>query len=502
MKTFLKFNLIIALLVGVLLLNSCKKKVEKETLISVTSSGYIAEESRGLCVNEWFPHEQTPNPKEGKGSPFDVSSSTNGIFHQWSWQKFLWLTKPTYEIEKLMVKVNEKEQPLYIREKLPFFLNPNNLTQVSSHMKDIPQKNGASVVLTAKHQAGKEEAVLVTNPNYNEEHVSKTVFYSIHVDPIMKNAAEKFKDSILNKTLKKDNLSSFPVGSLELKVSWIDTKAIAKDKLKNYFTTVAAISKAKGEPYINTEVALLGMHVVGIVENHPEFIWATFEHDDIAPNYNWNTNKASSDTEKLLFAKGVTTGIAGIKFDTKNKEAKEKFKAFDLFQYGVPRDSTGAFMKTAQSEPLNFNNIEKINSCVKENLKDVWKNYFYNGSIWMDTDGYNKEQQAQILVGLRGAIVNSDNLSFARGSLNCANVTMETFTQTFQSDIKKINVGTLANCFSCHNAAGYPSIGGSPLYMSHIFDSYVKGEEGMSPSKIELLKQKQEVLEFMRANLN
>jgi len=28
------------------------------------------------------------------------------------------------------------------------------------------------------------------------------------------------------------------------------------------------------------KMALVGMHVVGVVEHHPEFVWATFEHVD------------------------------------------------------------------------------------------------------------------------------------------------------------------------------------------------------------------------------
>ena len=465
------------------LMNACKKK-EQIVKNEEVPKAYTAVSTEELCVDTWFPHTQTPAPLEGKESSFANKSTTNAIFHQWSWQKFLWLTKPSYGAEKL-----------------PLFLNPEKIIQVSPHMDVITPVKGASVVLSATVQAGNDHGVLQTNPAYTKKGVSETVYYSIHIDPIMKAAAEKFKDAIVNKTLSKNNLASFPVGSLELKVSWVATNAIPQEELGTYFRTTAAFKTTEGT-YETKEVALLGMHVVGVVENHPEFIWATFEHDDLAPNYNWKKGQASATTNKLLFAKGVTQGISGIKY-IKDTKPVEKYKVFDLFQYGVPRDAvTGAFMETAQNEPLNFNNIDKINTCVKASLQDVWKNYFYNGSIWMDTDGYTKKQQAEILVGLRGAIANGSPLSFARGSLNCANVTMETFTQTFQDNVKSINVGTLANCFSCHNASGFPSIGGSPLYMSHIFDSYVKRAEGKKASEVEMLKAKHEVLEYQRLRLN
>lgn len=494
----LSFKLIIkiALFLSVMFFISCKKK-QKE----ITDKSTYAVKSNligDLCKNNWFPHSETKNPLEGRNSPFAKSTSTNAIFHQWSWQKFLWLTKPTYEIEKLKINVNGKEQPLYIGEKLPLFLNPKRLTQVSSHMDVVSQKEGASVVLKYIHQAG-SSGILTTNPDYSIHKKSDTIFYSIHVDPILKNAAEKFKDSILNKTLGKDNLSSFPVGSLELKVSWVAKSAIVKDKQKDYFTTVAAITK-DGITYKNTEVALLGMHVVGVVENHPEFIWATFEHDDLAPNYDWKQNKANTLADKLLFKKGATQGIDAIKVDTITKQVKEKYKVFDLFKYGVPRNKGGDFMITSQNEPVNFDNIQNINSCVKENLKDVWKNYFYNGSIWIDTDGLTKKEQAKLLVKLNDTIGNGTLGSYTRGSLNCANVTMETFTQTFKNDIDKVNVKTLANCFSCHNAVSYTN-DNSPIYMSHLFDAFIKKAEGKTATQIEKIKVKQEVLEFVKFNL-
>ena len=444
-----------------------------------------------LCESNWFPHSKTPAPEEGKGSPFDVPSTTNAIFHQWSWQKFLWLTKPTTEVVLLPIITRGVPTPIKLKVKLPLFLNPKKMHQVTSHMQEVVQQEGAALVLTDTLQAG-SSGVLKTNPAYNKDNKSETVFYSIHMSPTMKNAAEKFKDSILNGKLKKNNLSSFPVGSLELKVSWVAKNAIPDNEIANYYTTVAAVSR-DGKTYVNTEVALLGMHIVGVVENHPEFIWATFEHDDLAPNYDWKLNKASSTENKLLFAKGSTSGIDGITWE--KTSPKLKYKAFDLFEYGVPRNLNGELMDTSQEESINFDNIKKINTCVKQNLKDVWRKYFYNGSIWIDTDGFSTKQQAQVLVGLRNATSNGEPQSFARGSLNCANVTMETYTQTFQDSIQKIDVGNLANCFSCHKAVSYTD-NSSPIYMSHVFDAYMTAKEGKTFNEVELLKAKQEIEEF------
>ncbi|RBW55732.1 hypothetical protein DS884_15350 [Tenacibaculum sp. E3R01] len=498
MKLSFKLALGTMLILSLVFLNSCKKK-EKEQIKAKTEVAYNKLEIESLCESNWFPHSQTPAPEEGIGSPFDTISTTNAIFHQWSWQKFLWVTKPEYQIEKLLVKLDGKEVPLYVGDTLPLFLNPKKMYQVDSHLGSVTPVPGASVVLEDTAQAG-SSGILRTNPAYNNAHnKEETVFYSIHVSPTLKNAAEKFKDSILNGTLVKDNLSSFPVGSLELKVSWTSIDAIPVNKRANYFTTVGAVDDGKGN-FTNKEVALLGMHVVGVVENHPEFIWATFENYDLAPNYNWKEDKASSSSDKLLFAKGSTTGINGIYWDTIKKQASTLYKVYDIFKFGVPRDSTGGFMKTSQEEPVNFENIVNINNCVKKNLKDVWANYFYNGSIWVDTDGLSSKQQAELLVKLKYSVGSGTPGSVARGSLNCANVTMETYTQTFKSSLKDVNVNTLANCFSCHNAVSYTS-DTSPIYMSHLFDSFIKRAEGKTSDEVEMLKAKQEVKEFIENRL-
>ena len=130
-------------------------------------------------------------------------------------------------------------------------------------------------------------------------------------------------------------------------------------------------------------------------------------------------------------------------------------------------------MATSQSEPVNFNNIDFINKCVASKLKDVFKNYFYNGSIWLDTDGLSPADQAKIIVKNKISSVLPDSL--ARGSSNLANITMETYTQTFQNDVHNISAAKLVNCFTCHQSKNFDTIrkGKSPLYLSHIFESYL-----------------------------
>lgn len=415
------------------------------------SSGFAKNTTESCnCEESWFPHEQTPPPAEGDGSPFDSSNTTNCIFHQWSWQKFLWLTKP-------------------LASGNPLFLDSLNI--VSPEMAPVSPQLGLKLVLTSINQAG-PEGVLVSNPKIIPgKKAGDTVYYSIHVNNILLNKAILAASQINSGKVPANNLETFPVGAFELKVSWITTAAIPKDKLADYFVTKAAVKNSKGQ-YVSTSVALLGMHVVGVVKNHPEFIWATFEHKDMAPVYNWKDNSVDSATEKLFYEKGKTSGLGGINYDSTSPVVPNK--AFVLYEYGVPKVLTSNdYMKTSQVEPANFDNINTINKCVASKLKDVFRNYFYNGSIWLNTDGLSPVQQAKTIVKSKIASVLPDSL--ARGSSNLANITMETYTQTFKKDVHAITAGNLVNCFTCHQSKNFDTIrkGKSPLYLSHVFESYL-----------------------------
>lgn len=457
---------------GMVILTNCtsgsEEKVEKANYESSSSPDSLC-----LVSPSWFPHAQTPAPEEGIGSPFDTSSTTNQIFHQWSWNKFLWLTKPDTGGN-------------------PLFLNQAKVKQVTSHMAPVSVPSGTLVVLQDTAQAGFESAVLQTNPDYNNG-TGAMVYYSIHMNPMMFTAGVSFANQLKNGTLPATNYSSFPVGSFELKVAWVPLSAIPASKQDEYYTTTASLSTNNGVSFTNTQVALIGMHVVGVVQNHPEFIWATFEHDDLSPDYDWEANSASSASDQLLFKKGTTTGINGIVYNTATELGQTPNQVFDLFQYGIPRNSDGSFMTTSQQEPTDFQNVDGINQCVKSQLDDVWANYFYNGSIWLNTDGKTPLQQAQLIDSLAGNIDNATPGSYARGSLNCANVTMETFTQTFNTSISQINVSNLANCFSCHSAQSFAqSSNVSPIYLSHSFQDYLLDQQGNTFKKTEGIKSKAE----------
>lgn len=480
MKSVFNFNSLLVAGVTSVMLASCGGEDKKDQPVSTYDSTAVT--VAPLCDSAWFPHSQTPAPLEGAGSPFDTSSTTNIIFHQWSWQKFLWLTQP-------MATGKTRFEEEY--------------TQVGPDMSVVSAIDGVSLVLDGVNQAG-TNAVLMSNASFNANSESDTIYYSIHINDTYKKTADSALLFISADTANLNNDITFPVGAVELKVSWVKASAIPEDEQANYYITEGYISSAKQKE----KVALLGMHVVGVVKNHPEFIWATFEHNGMAPEYNWaaTTDKdvpVTSDVNSLLFAKGDTAGGADLMW---LGSSEGFYNVFTVYPLGVPRIAQDSFMVTSQAEPLNYNNVTGINECVAGELKDVWNNYKYNGSIWMNTDGLTAEQQADTLNSIGGNLGDASKGAIGRGSMAAFNITMETFVQLDTTAIHAMNVGGLTNCFSCHSSAPYQLKEGntvyhnkkSPLYLSHLFRGAVHNAKGLSEDEVEALK----TLDFNKMKLN
>jgi len=433
------------------------------------------------CDATWFPHSEVQNPNETDPNLF----LTNCDFHQWSWQKFLWLT------------VEDSSNTVFFQ---------NNMSQVSSSMKVLSTPNSTNVlnllstedvktgvIHTPNLQAG-SAGVLKTNKFYNGKNEEYTVYYSLHINDIMLNECERFGKAIIDSTLSHNNDSTFSIGALELKASWVAADAIPADSLKNYYVTKASFGhESTGIDTI--DVVLLGLHVVGRVVNHPEFIWATFEHDAMSPEYDWTNSTDSTDAaisttagDSLLFTNlDTTNGAMAITYNSTTNTPYQVQKAFNLYEFGVPRTNGNAFVVAGQDGSQNFNNISDINACVKTSLgRSKWSHYFYKGSIWINTDNLTPQEQNDIVIGMsvNNSLGNVSEDTLLRGSLGLSNMTLETYTQTFESfsgptfDIHNLKENQIGNCFGCHSASSNSNY--SMLYISHLFNGYVTSLNGLT----------------------
>lgn len=478
----------IVFFIALITLYACKKQV-KQDLVSNPASEYVAlsniENMDCAASSSWFTMidgvRKTPAPNEGATSVFaDNTTVTNCNFHQWSWQKFLWLTN----------EVNNR----------PMFLD--SLNQVTS--TGIKYAKSKAIVLTDTSQASHSGDILKTPEFVSGDPASTIVYYAIYMDDISYNTMIKYGPIAKTDPASVANVA-FPVGALELKTSWVAVSGL-KDA-STYFVTDALINN------VPTKVALLGMHVVGVVENHPEFIWATFEHDALAPYYDWSKTTPTSDAK-------VTSTIDYPLFNKKNSASVKNITSqngmytdvFSVYKYGTPVQVKNidnryvqVYMETSQKGSENFNNIRTINESVKEQLSGVWSNYFYNGSLWINTENHEGiEAQTALLDSLGGSLHNSKPGDLTRGSVSTYNITMETYAQVgfLSKTIHETSDVDLFNCFVCHSPSHDKRT--TPLNISHIFTGYIDNLNGLTKTEI---KKKhvalvQEKLAVLRAKKN
>ncbi|GGX46975.1 hypothetical protein GCM10007385_13370 [Tateyamaria omphalii] len=268
--------------------------------------------------------------------------------------------------------------------------------------------------------------------------------------------------------------------AMELKTSWVEASTLADSS--TYLTIEGTIpnfvanddnssmSVDTTNPTKTVALALTGMHVVGTVQDHPEFVWATFEHYNNAPDAPYyyladdgtiTLNDFDSDHDFLFMARNGTQAGANT----------ECMKAKSDGTIAVQINSTGGFMCNGGIVPSNTvreypwgslandpssatvsNNtlLLSINNSVRSQLAagDIRANYIQTGSVWTTTPSDGSvapipNQTANQALNLRG-------------STSIANMTMETYTQ-----------GT--NCFSCHSLSEGAPNSFQAFGLSHVY---------------------------------
>ena len=246
---------------------------------------------------------------------------------------------------------------------------------------------------------------------------------------------------------------------LELKTSWVEASSLKNPS--KYILQMGNIPTYTGKGKLNgtkeVKLALVGMHVVGTVENHPEMIWATIEHVDNAPNQKYTylnkKGKPTSSTPKnreWLFSNGKEVALnkeelylnRGNITDSKGhpmNNIKTKFGKTNVKRIH-PWGNDAGDPKAAEKSSL----LISLNNSVMGLLKttqssDPRQYYFLSGAVW-NKDGEIPTKKTKISVS---------------GSHKLANTTMETFQQK-------------NGCFHCHQKSAASDAGTS---ISHIFDS-------------------------------
>ncbi|MEA2900012.1 MAG: hypothetical protein QOJ84_5627 [Bradyrhizobium sp.] len=239
--------------------------------------------------------------------------------------------------------------------------------------------------------------------------------------------------------------------AMELKSSWVDASTLPNNA-QGYLTIKATVpvyestdpDRRKQTGIKTLDLAMVGFHVVGSALNHPEMIWATFEHVNNTPNlqYSYMTGPGTTAVRvadgpgSWLFSQGQPTGVA--------PQSRMRVEPLTNDIVARPTKTIGPVNVTRinpwgkPSTPDaagNNTDIISINASVLGQLAagDTRKNYIMVGATWTD-----------------GSPPAPDN---QRGSTILANATMETFKQRL-------------NCFGCHSGDASDMLSN----LSHIWD--------------------------------
>jgi hypothetical protein len=270
--------------------------------------------------------------------------------------------------------------------------------------------------------------------------------------------------------------SGFAPGTMELKLAW---KILPKPD-PTYFTIQAALPAGTNVMPIERTVTLglVGFHLVNWTSNHPEMIWATFEHKSNAPLCNGSSAMPASGWSLTSNAAAQcltnnpqpsfgppSASCAQFKFNTAQTvkgTPPPTGKPAQICRQYANGNQPGTSVN-GNDNAANLLAIQQLNTALVgpqgllTQLPDshpmaVWKNYEMIGGLWTKGGAASGNEPVPNAGG------NADPSSPQRGSLELTNMTMETFEQGDTSYVP--------NCFGCHN---YDPT--APLTVSHIATS-------------------------------
>jgi len=333
------------------------------------------------------------------------------------------------------------------------------------------------------------------------------IFYSIHVNQsfadfvktnFIKESSEKTKAAILaaNEEL------TFPKGAVEFKSAWqivpngVDTQ--------DYITAPATVPMLKASadqlvtdpsvPPRDVLVRLLSLHVVFVLEGHPEFIWATFEHvdkdgvRDLAPaasampagddglpggvdgpvaTKDFPLYKANTPASQSMIPPTDAQLIA--KFDP----VTQTFTKGGVLQTSIYRRFPASKQSNSpQDNPEEDGELASLNGHLTDDFKaasadDRRRNYRLVGAVWLD----KPEVSFKLGQALRNpeGVTGEDDGALVVGEDGLSSMAMESFTQD-----------SFVNCLACHDARRVSSPEGGVLIekkkinVSHVLSRYLE----------------------------
>lgn len=405
--------------------------------------------ARAACLAEdaWFDRPEA----------FDGSEVANPLdeceFYQRSWAAFLHVTRP-----------DAAGRPAFLG-----FTSYRALFQGQAlHRTPPPRPEPSGLEIDGGIDQAMSAPVIDGNGN--------PLFYSIALDPVFTDFVRSYRlnrvETLMDARLQPD----FPDGAMELKAAWqvVPPGTTPDGRFLVAETSIPHVRVADGqlvlgdEPGTAGEVEMLGLHVVFRIANHPEMIWATFEHVDDAGEPDLAPRAAALPGDDLgapdpaapvSLSDHYRLYTAGTSYAASNQAVwpvpetaagraavhSSIYRAFPFGQVPGP-DTDNALAEDPDLATLNADVARRFAA------DDVRRHYRLVGAVWL-RDG---EQAFKV-----GETVEPEALA---GERALSNVALESLTQ----------VGA-PNCFSCHAPLAEGELPARSINVSRVFAKFADG---------------------------
>lgn len=386
-------------------------------------------------------------------------------FHQWSWEAFVWAT----------ALINDPASGTAV----PRFMTLATPAELLNADESVGEPKPRPLTLAARSHTflgapGFSEgagAIVEADGNMLVAQNGYPVYASVHMNKSYFDTAKK--NLIATGGYQNQPPDSyFDVGAAVFKATWLRLDQGQQAPAGAYTTQaqvpvletkvipgLVTIQPVPGK-FVTVTVALLGLHVVGQTDNHPEFLWGTFEHklnSPAIPDNTFTPSPTMSDPKDYTLYKANTPfSQANIAIDPPKLRLDEASQKLSPVTNAVLENQTGG-----ENQPDGVGNIFAINAQAQGAVagfkppQSTFASYNLIGTVWMLPNTYN---------------VNS-NQTNAVGSVDLANVTAETFVQ----NANNTPISGVVNCFLCHNAQSYsfqtpppPQLPNRRIALSHV----------------------------------
>ena len=487
----------ISILLAVVAVAACHKAQPGNSQTDKVVAATLPQLECSVTATEWLPTTPEPSADPAPNDPEDC------FFYRAAWQNFMFATTADTGGEPAFLgypniatifgtKVAEQEFVALRANTLGVAVRdmqrPNSLPINPSHLATVAE---------GVRQAGGLFGLVVDG-------YGNPIYYSIHVN---KKYAEFIKDKgLTTKAAVESNPDlEFPPGVAEYKAAWavvptgspVDLSYIhAQVELPNLDQDANGVLRV-GSGTHKATLKLIAFHVAFVIKDHPEFVWATFDHvrpdgvTDVAPSA--ASNDAASVISQVagnsytIFAGGATRTSANAPCPGKAPpcDPTKDHPVFDAKRQTFAGQQTSIFREFPSSksdrDQSEDQSVVDLNISMRANLaptggkRDVRANYRLVGAIWLEhpRDGNGRTGDFAIKKPFANppGQDTEDRSRILAGEDALSSTAMESFTQRDST-----------NCFSCHDTRAVRSdedgsviLKPTRLNVSHVISRFLSG---------------------------